>query len=177
MIFSVPRYAWIATVALMAATMAFPLFTTVGHAQTEGSDEKKVAKQDFKKLKTPVPYSKRSISRGRQIYIRYCTECHGPDGKALMDVIADATDLTNPKRWLSGTTEGEIFRSIRDGAGVSMPPFSMQMKKEEDMWHLVNYIRSLWPKDKRPELQDPNKKKLEAKQGSTTPRSEGESHE
>ncbi len=174
---SVPKYLWFATAALITVSIVSPLFAPVSHAQREGSDEKKTAKQDFKKLKTPVPYSKRSISRGRQIYMRYCTECHGPNGKALIDVIANATDLTNPKRWFSGTTEGEIFRSIRDGAGVSMPPFSMQMKKEEDMWHLVNYIRSLWPKDKRPELQDSKKKKLEAKQGSTTSQSEGESHE
>lgn len=111
-------------------------------------------KVDFKSLKSPVPYTKKSIARGRMLYVRHCTECHGPDGKALMDVIADATDLTSPKMWLSGTTEGENFRSIRDGAGVSMPPFSFHIKREEDMWHLVNYVQSLWPKSDQPQLQE-----------------------
>ena len=70
----------------------------------------------------------------------------------INDIIADATDLTNTKRWFSGSTEGEVFRSIRDGAGVAMPPYKSKIRKEEDIWHLVNFVRSLWPKDQRPEL-------------------------
>ena len=164
--------------AILVAVAAFSfVIGSASIAQDEGSEENNTVKQDFKKLKSPVPYSKRSISRGKQIYIRYCTECHGPDGKALIDVIANATDLTSPKRWYSGTTEGEVFRSIRDGAGVSMPPYKMQFKKDEDMWHLVNFVRSLWPKDLRPELQDPNKNKSKTKPSKSTSESEGESHE
>ncbi len=118
-------------------------------------DKKVVDKKvDFKKLKSPVPYTKTSIRRGQILFRNRCTECHGPDGKALIDIIADASDLTAPKMYFSGTKEGEIFRSIRDGAGVSMPPYKMQIRREEDMWHLVNFIRSLWPKSMRPKLQD-----------------------
>jgi len=107
-----------------------------------------------KKLKNPVPFSKASIDRGRILFIRDCTECHGPDGKSQVDVIADATDLTEPKFWMNGTSDGESFRSIRDGAGDAMPPFSDPIEKAEDMWHLVNYIRSLWPEPTRPKLQE-----------------------
>ena len=79
--------------------------------------------------------------------------CILPNGKAQVDVVADATDLTNPKLFKSGTSEGEIFRSIRDGAGETMPPFKTQISKEEDFWHLVNFIRNLWPEGVRPEVQ------------------------
>jgi hypothetical protein len=34
-----------------------------------------------------------------------------------------------------------------------MPPFKSQFQKEEDLWHLVNFIRSLWPESMRPKLQ------------------------
>jgi len=108
---------------------------------------------DAKKLKSPVSYSKKSISQGRSVYMRNCTGCHGADGKATVDVVADATDLTSPKLWKNGTTEGEIFRSISQGQGASMPTFKDQIK-EEDIWHLVNYIRSLWPESARPPLQE-----------------------
>jgi mono/diheme cytochrome c family protein len=101
-----------------------------------------------------VPYTKSSIARGRILFTNDCTGCHGNDGKAQVDVIADATDLTDPKLWKSGTTEGEIFRSIRDGAGISMPPYKNQIRKAEDLWHLVNFIRSLWPEAQRPKLQE-----------------------
>jgi mono/diheme cytochrome c family protein len=107
---------------------------------------------DAKKLKSPVPFSKESISKGRTIFARYCTECHGTDGKAQVDVIANATDLTDPALWKNGTSEGETFRSIRDGAGMSMPSFKTQIHKEEDLWHLVNFVRSLWPESVRPKL-------------------------
>ena len=85
-------------------------------------------------------------------FSRDCTECHGGDGKSLVDVVANATDLTDPKAWQSGTSEGEVFRSIRDGAGEAMPPFSEKLTKEEDLWHLVNFLRSLWPESARPKL-------------------------
>jgi hypothetical protein len=64
-------------------------------------------------------------------------------------VIAEATDLTSPKRYKNGTTEGKMFRSIRDGAGDQMPPFKSQIDKEEDIWNLVNFTRSLWPESER----------------------------
>ena len=113
---------------------------------------------DAQKLKSPVLYTKKSISQGRTVYMRNCTGCHGADGKATVDVVADATDLTSPKLWKNGTTEGEIFRSIREGQGASMPTFKSQFK-EEDIWHLVNYIRSLWPESVRPPIQEEDKSK------------------
>lgn len=112
---------------------------------------------DAQKLKSPVPYNKKSIALGRSVYLRNCTGCHGQDGKATVDVVADATDLTSPKLWKNGTTEGEIFRSIREGQGSSMPTFKAQLK-EDEMWNLVNFIRSLWPESARPPIQDEEKK-------------------
>lgn len=91
--------------------------------------------------------------------MRYCAGCHGNDGKATVDVVADATDLTSPKTWRHGTGEGEIFASIRDGQGASMPSFKTQIKSEEEIWNLVNFIRSLWPESMRPPLQDEDKGK------------------
>lgn len=117
------------------------------------SQDQSLTREEARLLKSPVPYTKASLARGRILYLNDCTGCHGNDGKAQVDVIADATDLTDPKLWKSGVTEGEIYRSIRDGAGISMPPFKNQIRKSEDLWHLVNYIRSLWPEAQRPQLQ------------------------
>jgi mono/diheme cytochrome c family protein len=53
---------------------------------------------------------------------------------------SDLTDTT----WQHGSSDGEIFAAIRDGIG---PKFSMDSYKgklsEEDIWNVVNYIRSL----------------------------------
>jgi mono/diheme cytochrome c family protein len=118
------------------------------------SSDKRLTTEEAKKLKSPVPFNKASVARGKILYTRDCTECHGADGKSLVDVVANATDLTDPKAWKSGTTEGEVYRSIRDGAGEAMPPFNDKFPKEDDLWHVTNFLRSLWPDSARPKLQD-----------------------
>ncbi len=92
----------------------------------------------------PVPADAASVSRGAQTFQQYCTECHGRDGRAQVDVISDATDLTDPEAYYSGTSEQDIYNSIAFGAGVAMPPWESQLKSEAEIWHLVNFIRSLW---------------------------------
>ena len=112
----------------------------------------KLTRDDAQKLKSPVAYSKKSIDRGRVIFLQNCTSCHGENGKAEGSLIADATDLSTPSLYKSGASEGEIFRSIRDGAGDQMPAFKSQLGSETDIWNLVNFIRSLWPEAMRPAM-------------------------
>lgn len=99
-----------------------------------------------------VPYSEDSVAQGAILFQRYCTECHGRDGRAQMDVISDATNLTAPEEYYSGASRGEIYRSIHDGAGVGMPGFSFQLQEPAEIWHLVNFIRSLWTPQQREAL-------------------------
>jgi mono/diheme cytochrome c family protein len=142
----------------VSATTLAAAITVASTTWSDGQSANKssgatLTREDAKKLKSPVPFSKASIDRGRIVYARECTECHGADGKSQVDVIADATDLTRPEAWKSGTSEGEVFRSIRDGAGDAMPPFA-DKAKEEDLWHMVNFVRSLWPESARPKLKE-----------------------
>ena len=97
-------------------------------------------------LKNPVPSNAASIGTGQQLYQKYCRFCHGTTGKgdsptAPKDVKpSDLTDTT----WDRGSTDGEIFTVIQEGAG---PDYKMKGLKgklsEQDTWHLVNYVRSL----------------------------------
>ena len=123
------------------------------------SAQDKLSAADAKKLRSPIPYSKKSIAQGRGVFARNCTGCHGADGKSQVDVVANATDLTDPESYRDGSSEGEMFRTIRDGAGASMPAFKSQIQHEEDLWHLVNYIRSLWPDSMQPHLESDEKGK------------------
>jgi mono/diheme cytochrome c family protein len=100
----------------------------------------------------PVPADEASIGRGAQSFQQYCTECHGRDGRAQMDVISDATDLTDPELYYNGTAEQDIYNSIAQGAGVGMPPWQQQLKSDEAIWDLVNFIRNWWTEEQRAEL-------------------------
>jgi len=97
----------------------------------------------------PVPADEASIARGAQTFQQYCTECHGRDGRAQMDVISDATDLTDPEAYYNGSTEQDIYTSIAQGAGVAMPAWQQQLKTEDAVWDMVNFIRSLWSDEQR----------------------------
>jgi mono/diheme cytochrome c family protein len=122
-----------------------------------GDTPAKLTRDDAQKLKNAAANTKKSINRGRVIFMQNCTSCHGEDGKAEGSLVASATDLTLPQLYKSGSSEGEIFHSIRDGAGDQMPAFRSQIDTEGDIWNLVNFIRSLWPESVRPAVQDESK--------------------
>lgn len=117
----------------------------------EAPDDGKVL--DPEKLKSPIAYSRKSIARGRSIYIRAtCQECHDLDGRALAGSdLAEAADLTDPRSWKWGKTEGHIFAAIRDGTRGQMPGFKDKLD-DERIWHLVNYVRSIGPRSDRPKI-------------------------
>lgn len=137
------------------------VFTLLAVACSGAAQEKEKSKssgplsvEEAKKLKNPIPYTRKSITQGKVTFARYCTGCHGADAKATVDVMGDASDLTAPKTWKNGHTEGEIFRSIRDGENASMPAFKNQLHQESDIWDLVNFIQSLWPESMRPAIKE-----------------------
>lgn len=102
-----------------------------------------------KAMKNPVAASSDSISAGQAAYTRNCRYCHGTDAKGNGPMAPKDThpsDLTDAK-WDRGSTDGEIFMVLRDGAG---PDFKMKGYKgrltDTDMWNIVNYLRSVGPK-------------------------------
>jgi mono/diheme cytochrome c family protein len=100
---------------------------------------------DAARIQNPVPTSPESIAAGKQTYTRYCANCHGlnAEGGPGNDLTPPAPDLTD-KEWKHGSTDGEIFSSIKNGVPpeLNMGAFGDQLKDEE-IWKVVNYIRSL----------------------------------
>ena len=49
--------------------------------------------------------------------------------------------------WDHGATDGELFATIRDGVGPSFDMDAWEGKlPDQDIWAIINYIRSLNPK-------------------------------
>jgi len=97
------------------------------------------------KLQNPTAPSAESVGAGQQLYRRYCASCHGANGEggAGNDLIPAAPDLTD-KEWKHGSSDGEIFVVIKNGVppDLNMVPFADQIK-DPDIWHIVNYVKSL----------------------------------
>ncbi len=104
----------------------------------------------------PTPYTEAAVKRGRTHYLRHCQICHGFDGRALENIDFEATDLTDPERWRFGTTDGDLFRSTKFGAGLDMPPFEAELDDTE-IWELVHYLRSLGPEEYRAAAEQENR--------------------
>ena len=137
----------VATRALRLAT-----FLSLGLATAAaGQSEVSAAKADAPAVAAvnPTPHSKDAERRGRTHYMRHCQICHGFDGRALENIDFEAADLTDPERWRFGTTDGDLFRSTKFGAGLDMPPFEAELD-DDAIWDLVHYLRSIGPKELRP---------------------------
>ena len=107
-----------------------------------------------KTLKNPIQPTPESLAAGKRLYDRLCANCHGATGLGdgeKAKTLAEAgqpkpPDLTDEK-WDHGSTEGEIFADIRDGLGSTMTGLNGKPGiGPEEIWHLVNYTRSLGAK-------------------------------
>ena len=101
---------------------------------------------DAKKTKSPVPSSPTSIEAGSQLFQKYCRFCHGNTGKGdspMAPKTMQPSNLTDAT-WTRGSSEGEIFWIIQNGAP---PKYDMKGLKgkisDTDTWNLVNFVRSL----------------------------------
>jgi mono/diheme cytochrome c family protein len=93
---------------------------------------------------TPPP----GASRAERLYVRFCAECHGTDGRgswrAALFLIRPG-DLTDPAR-LAGTPDRYLFDVIKHGGAPigrpGMPAFGAQLD-DTDIELLAAYVRAL----------------------------------
>jgi mono/diheme cytochrome c family protein len=97
------------------------------------------------KIKNPMAVSPDSIAAGKQVFQKLCATCHGINGEggAGNDLIPAAPNLTDDK-WDHGSTDGEIFDVVKNGVApdFNMVPWKDKLKDEE-IWNIVNYLRSI----------------------------------
>lgn len=95
----------------------------------------------------PVPATADSVRLGQELFQQIgCNGCHGEDGAADdpgVDLHPPPHDLTNPA-WQEARTDGELRYIILYGAdGTAMIANQSMFADENDVWHVINFIRSL----------------------------------
>ena len=84
------------------------------------------------------------------VFQKYCRFCHGTDAKGDGPQAPKDTHPPNliDEKWDHGSTDAEIFATIKDGIGpkFDMKGFNSKMTPQE-MWSVVNYLRSIGPQD------------------------------
>ena len=112
---------------------------------------------DPKTLKNSIAATPQSLTFGKALYGRHCEICHGAAGNGESEMSANLVANGEPKpsdltddHWDHGSTDGEIFALIRDGldSGAMRGLNGKPGIGPDEMWHLVNYVRSIGPKAK-----------------------------
>ena len=71
--------------------------------------------------------------------------CHGFDGHTLTDnghwMYPRAANLTSPE--VQQYSDAELFWVVKNGIRLSGMPGFGQVETDENLWHLVHYVRSL----------------------------------
>jgi mono/diheme cytochrome c family protein len=122
---------------------AFACLFAAGQEKKPATEEFKIPPEDAKR-ENPVKPSATSIADGKHIFASQCAMCHGKVGDGKGDLAQDMKlklrDYRDPAA-LKDVTDGEMFYILTKGKG-DMPGQEGRMKPEQ-LWNLVNYIRSL----------------------------------
>jgi mono/diheme cytochrome c family protein len=97
---------------------------------------------EYKNMKNPVAKGDASNKAGMVLYTKYCASCHGKTGlgdgvktRTLKDFAGDFSGS-----YYQDQTDGEHFYKTKVGRG-EMPKYEGKLT-DEDMWNIVNYMRT-----------------------------------
>jgi mono/diheme cytochrome c family protein len=84
------------------------------------------------------------LNIGKALYKKHCQSCHGAegygDGPKAGGLKGDLGDFSSEE--FHQQTDGEIFYKSYIGRG-DMPNYEKKIPDEEDMWLIVNYMKTL----------------------------------
>jgi mono/diheme cytochrome c family protein len=102
-----------------------------------------VVPANFKTMKNPVAQSDASAKVGMSFFTKNCASCHGKAG--LGDGVKARTLKDSPGDFsiaaFQSQSDGDIFYKTKTGKG-EMPKYEGKLA-DEDIWNVVNYMRTL----------------------------------
>jgi len=92
----------------------------------------------------PISSDASSISDGKSLWVKHCESCHGKKG--LGDGSKSSKLKTEPGNFSKATTQsqtdGSLYYKIAKGR-EDMPGFKKKIPENDDIWSLVNFMRTL----------------------------------
>ena len=107
------------------------------------------------KVTNPVKADEASIAAGQKLYATHCASCHGAqgagDGVQAPKFTPRPSNLIDAE-WKHGPSDGEIFAVIKNGIPKTAMSASAKKITEREIWHVVNFLRSVGPKTEPPHV-------------------------
>ena len=96
------------------------------------------------KKSNPVKADAESLKEGKELWVKHCTSCHGKagagDGSKAAQLETEMQDFSTDL--VQKQTDGALFFKIQEGRN-EMPTFKKKIPEVEDVWSVVNYMRTL----------------------------------
>lgn len=103
-----------------------------------------VVPEKYEKMANTVKSDAESIKDAKALWVKHCQSCHGKtgmgDGTKAAQLETEMTDFTTDE--VQKQSDGALFYKIQEGRD-EMPTFKKKIPDEDEIWSLVNYIRSL----------------------------------
>lgn len=102
---------------------------------------------DWKDKKDPVPNNAQALAQGKEIFMKNCSPCHGPEGKGDgpqgLALDPKPRNMTDAAEFQYGMQDWQIFRTAWEGIpSTGMAPWKGRLS-EKDIWTVVHYVKSL----------------------------------
>jgi mono/diheme cytochrome c family protein len=98
----------------------------------------------YEKMKNPTEANRANIAIGKSLYSKHCKSCHGAtglgDGTKADNLEGDLGDFSSEE--FQSQSEGALFYKSYIGR-KDMPNFEKKIPDTEDVWLIVNYMRTL----------------------------------
>lgn len=97
----------------------------------------------FNKMPNPVKSTTESLTTGKEVWAKHCQSCHGKTGKGDGSKAAQLKTSPNDftKADFQKQTDGAIYYKTIEGRD-DMPSFKKKIPDQEEVWAVVNYIRT-----------------------------------
>lgn len=96
------------------------------------------------KKANPVKTDAASVAAGKTLWSQHCSSCHGKaglgDGSKAAQLKTQPEDMSKPI--VQSLSDGALFYKVSEGRD-DMPSFKKKIPDAEDIWNLVNYMRTL----------------------------------
>ncbi len=95
------------------------------------------------KMANPVASDAASLKTGKELWVKHCQSCHGKtgmgDGTKSAELKTQPEDMT--KAVVQNQSDGALFYKTSEGRD-DMPSFKKKIPDQEDIWSIIDYIRT-----------------------------------
>ncbi len=100
--------------------------------------------EKYKKMVNPLKGDAASVATGKSLYSTHCKSCHGTKGKGdgpkAAQLDTESGDFTMAS--FQNQSDGSLFYKTYEGR-KDMPSFKKKIADADDIWAVVNYMRTL----------------------------------